>query len=105
MAQGCPLSPLLLSFLFIGEPLTRSIDEDTEYEGITIGEREHKALQFADDTAALAKDWSQIPRLMELIGRWERATAMKANRAKTAMIPIGNKTAMMHWHVDYRAPR
>merc|ERR1712046_39813 len=59
VAQGCPLSPLL--FLFIGEPLTRAIDTDEEYEGIKIGNTEHRALKFADDTAAMAKDWDQIP--------------------------------------------
>ena len=31
VAQGCPLSPLL--FLFIGEPLTRAIEEDEDLEG------------------------------------------------------------------------
>ena len=45
--------------------------------------------QFADDTAAYLKDISQSKRLMEIVGVWEDATAMRANRAKTAIIPIG----------------
>ena len=87
VAQGCPLSPLL--FLFIGEPLTRAIEADEELEGITIGDYEHRVSQFADDTAAYLKDISQSKRLMEIVGVWEDATAMRANRAKTAIIPIG----------------
>ena len=87
VAQGCPLSPLL--FLFIGEPLTRAIEADEELEGITIGDYEHRVSQFADDTAAYLKDISQSKRLLEIVGDWEDATAMRANRAKTAVIPIG----------------
>ena len=87
VAQGCPLSPLL--FLFIGEPLTRAIEADDELEGITIGDYEHRVSQFADDTAAYLKNVDQAKRLMEIVGDWEDATAMRANRAKTAIIPIG----------------
>ena len=39
VAQGCPLSPLL--FLFIGEPLTRMIENDERLRGVSIGEHEH----------------------------------------------------------------
>ena len=73
VAQGCPLSPLL--FLFIAEPLTRLILQDKELEGVVIGDHTHKIAQFADDTAAYLKDWDQLPRLFELVGRWESATA------------------------------
>ena len=101
VAQGCPLSPLL--FLFIGEPLTRAIDTEEDYEGIEIGNTEHRALQFADDTAAMAKDWDQIPKLMNIIKKWENATAMRANRAKTAIIPIG-RTARLKDTDAHRPP-
>ena len=36
------------------------------------------------------KDWDQLPRLFELVGRWESATAMVANKDKTALIPMGS---------------
>ena len=88
VAQGCPLSPLL--FLFIAEPLTRLILQDKELEGIQIGEHTHKIAQFADDTAAYVRNWDQLPRLFELVGRWESATAMVANKDKTALIPMGS---------------
>ena len=39
VAQGCPLSyHPFSSFLFIGEPLTRAIQEDEDFEGIRAGE-------------------------------------------------------------------
>ena len=87
VAQGCPLSPLL--FLFIAEPLTKLIQKDELLEGVKIGDHEHRISQFADDTAAYLKDWDQLPRLMELVKRWESCTAMVANKDKTALIPMG----------------
>ena len=87
VAQGCPLSPLL--FLFIAEPLTKLVQEDKIIKGVTIGNYEHRISQFADDTAVYLKDWEQLPRLIELVGKWEASTAMVANKDKTALIPMG----------------
>ena len=55
-----------------------------------IGDHTHKIAQFADDTAAYLKDWDQLPRLFELVERWESVTAMLANKEKTALIPMGS---------------
>ena len=57
---------------------------------MVIGDHTHKIAQFADDTAAYLKDWDQLPRLFELVGRWESVTAMVANKEKTALIPMGS---------------
>ena len=74
MAEGCPQSPLL--FLFIGEPLTRMLENDERLKGVTIGEHEHTVGQFADDTAAMLEGYQHLERLIfEIINRsWERAT-------------------------------
>ena len=48
VAQGCPLSPLL--FLVITEALTRLIKNDTQIEGIRIGDTRHVISQYADDS-------------------------------------------------------
>ena len=89
MAQGCPLSPLL--FLFIGEPLTRMLENDERLRGVTIGEHEHKVGQFADDTAAMLEGYQHLKKLFEIINKWERATGMACNRSKTAsLIPMGS---------------
>ena len=83
------LSPLL--FLFIGEPLTRMIENDERLRGVTIGEHEHKVGQFADDTAAMLEGYQHLKKLFEIINKWERATdGMACNRSKTALIPIGS---------------
>ena len=74
VAQGCPLSPLL--FLFIGEPLTRMLENDERLKGVTIGEHEHKVGQFADDTAAMLEGYQHLKKLFEIINKWERATGM-----------------------------
>ena len=91
MAQGCPLSPLL--FLFIGEPLTRMLENenDKRLKGVTIREHEHKVGQFADDTAAMLEGYQHLKKLFEIINKWERAiTGMACNRSKTALIPMGS---------------
>ena len=75
MAQGCPLSPLL--FLFIGEPLTRMLENDERLRGVTIGEHEHKVGQFADDTAAMLEGYQHLKKLFEIINKWERAALME----------------------------
>ena len=87
VAQGCPLSPLL--FLFIGEPLTRLVLKERELKGVKIGEHEHKVGQFADDTAAMLEGYEQLEKLFEIINKWEKATGMACNKAKTAIIPMG----------------
>ena len=87
LAQGCPLSPLL--FLFIGEPLTRLVLEERELKGVKIGEHEHKVGQFADDTAAMLEGYEQLEKPFEIINKWEKATGMACNKAKTAIIPMG----------------
>ena len=84
VAQGCPLSPLL--FLFIGEPLTRMLENDERLKGVTIGEHEHKVGQFADDTAAMLEGYQHLKKLFEIVNKWERATGMACNRSKTALI-------------------
>ena len=43
--------------------------QDKELEGVKIGNYTHKIAQFADDTAAYLKNWQQLPRLFELVGR------------------------------------
>ena len=88
MAEGCPQSPLL--FLFIGEPLTRMLENDERLKGVTIGEHEHKVGQFADDTAAMLEGYQHLKKLFEIVSKWERATGMACNRSKTALIPMGS---------------
>ena len=80
------LSPLL--FLFIGEPLTRMLENDERLRGVTIGEHEHKVGPFADDTAAMLEGYQHLKKLFEIINKWERATGMACNRSKTALIPM-----------------
>lgn len=77
-------------FLFIAEPLAKLVQKDEALEGVQIGEHEHRISQFAgDDTAACLRNWDQLPRLLELVRRWESSTAMVANKDKTVLIPMG----------------
>ena len=69
--------------------LKKLVQEDKIIKGVTIGNYEHRISQFADDTAIYLKDWEQLPRLIELVGKWEASTAMVANKDKTALIPMG----------------
>jgi len=105
--QGCPLSPV--TFLFISEGLTRVILEDTEYEGITIGNATLKLSQFADDTLLMLRSYSGLKRAWELIAMYADATGMRVNVRKTEGIrcgaltrkpipnPKGARTDMIQW--------
>ena len=86
MAQGCPLSPLL--FLFIGEPLTRMLENDEILRGVTIEEHEHKVGQFAEDTAAMLDEYQHLKKLFDILKKRERATGMACNSSKTALTPM-----------------
>ena len=52
--QGDPLSPYL--FIIAVETLAIAVSQNTAITGITIGKKETKLLQYADDTTAVLSD-------------------------------------------------
>ena len=49
--QGDPISPYL--FILVTEILTLMIDQNTDIRGITVGKKQIKLTQFADDTTVI----------------------------------------------------
>ena len=58
VAQGCPLSPLL--FLLVAEGLRISLDMQTKFEGVQIGDRRYKISLFADDTTLILRNHREL---------------------------------------------
>ena len=88
VAQGCPLSPLLL--LIVAEALKISLDMETGFKGIKIGDKHYKLIQFADDTPPLIGDWRQESKYVDRgLFRWCEATGMRENIAKREAVALG----------------
>ena len=73
VAQGCPVSPLLL--LLVAETLKLALSQETEYIGITIGDRRIKASQFADDSTLFLAGPRDMPHAERALLKWCRASA------------------------------
>ena len=88
VAQGCPLSPLL--FLLVAESLKKTLDADPGIKGITIGKREYKISQFADDTTLLLKNLKSYKPALKAVDRWGKATGMRENKKREKDSRWGN---------------
>ena len=76
--QGCPASPII--FLLIAEALTRAVVRDSKLRGVTIAGIEYKITQFADDTQLILRGYKYLRRMWEILGQYENATGMLANK-------------------------
>ena len=63
--QGCPLSCLL--FILVVEILAINVRNNRDIKGIRIGQKEHKILQFADDTTCFLSNETIITALFTKI--------------------------------------
>jgi hypothetical protein len=106
--QGCPASPLI--FLLVAEALTRAVESDEHLRGVTVGGREVRISQFADDTQFLLRGYDQLQRMWAHIQQYEDSTGMKANqkkfeglrmgRTKKAEVPSTPHTNPINWVQD-----
>ena len=86
--QGDPLSPYL--FVTAVEILAIAIRNQENIKGLTIDGLETKLLQFADDTTAVLSDLHSARALFGLLERFEKASGLKLNVAKTEAMWIGS---------------
>lgn len=83
--QGCPLAPLL--YLCIAEALLRLLKH--QEIGITVRGRRFTASQFADDAEVFLPDQSAVPKFLETMRTFEKASGQKLNVEKTKILKIG----------------
>ena len=88
--QGDPLSPYL--FAVAVEILAIAIRQNSAIKGITIGEKETKLLQYADDTTAVLSDINSAQTLFKLLDDFKRLSGLEVNLTKTGM---------WNWNVDW----
>lgn len=88
--QGDPIAPYL--FLLCAEILSILIKQNKKIKGITIGSKEHKISQYADDTS-LILDGSPTSLFASLdtLDFYSNISGLKINSSKTKIIWIGSK--------------
>ena len=86
--QGCPLSGIL--FVIGIELLARALKRDPTIQGITIGQKEIKITQYADDTTVLLKDLDSVLQLLKLLDQFKRISGLEINVNKTEAMWLGS---------------
>ena len=87
--QGCPLSPLL--YVLIAESLTCTIRADHNIVRFPLsrGWEHAKIMQYANDTSILVTTDSSVLALVELFGKYEKASGAKLNLGKCHGLVLG----------------
>jgi len=95
--QGDPLSPYL--FVVAAETLAIAIRQNSTIKGITIGKKETKLLQYADDTTAVLSDINSAQTLFRLLDDFKKLSGLEVNPTETEGMWIGssreNKTKLL----------
>ena len=86
--QGDPLSPYL--FVVAVEILATAIRQNSTIKGITIGKKETKLLQYADDTTAVLSDINSAQTLFKLLDDFKKLSGLEVNPTKTEGMWIGS---------------
>ena len=88
--QGDPVAPYL--FILCAEILAILIKQNKDIKGITIGNKEHKISQYADDTSlALDVTPKSLFSALETLDFFYKLTGLKVNSSKTKIVWIGSK--------------
>ena len=83
--QGCPISPSL--FLIAAEMLSILI-KNSEVEKLSVFNNEIVVSQLADDTTLFLKNVEQVPKAIETIDLFSRASGLKLNLEKCELLAI-----------------
>ena len=86
--QGCPLSPYL--FILCAEILAMQTRDNAKIEGINIGNKNYKILQYADDTQLFTKFKAEsINAILKTFGEFTKVSGLKINFDKSEVLRIG----------------
>lgn len=83
--QGCPISPLL--FIIAAEMLSILI-KNSDFKKLTIFDQQLTISQLADDTAIFMENSDQLPKILETISSFSKASGLKLNLNKCELLPI-----------------
>ena len=83
-----PLSPYL--FVVAVKILAIAIRQNSTIKGITIGKKETKLLQYADDTTVVFSDINSAQTLFKLIDDFKKLSGLEVNPTKTEGMWIGS---------------
>ena len=87
--QGCPLSPYI--FILCAEILAIGIRQNQNIQGITVGSKEYKINQYADDTClTIAATRQSLLEVVQYFDLFEVYSGLKVNYDKTEIMPIGS---------------
>ncbi len=92
--QGCLLSPLLFTLAI--EPLAMAIWKNNKFNGIMIGDAEHRIVLYADDIIMFCSNLKQtIPTLLSLISTFGVFSGYKINYTKSVIFFM-NENERLH---------
>jgi len=86
--QGDPLSSYL--FILCVEVMSRTIIQNKNIRGISVGDQELKLLQYADDTTAVLKDEQSVNVFLREVKKFGTLSGLKLNMSKTEAIWLGS---------------
>lgn len=85
--QGCPISPLL--FIAAAEMLSILI-KNLDFEKLIVLGKPLAISQLADDTTIFMKNINQIPKILQTIELFSKASGLNLNLKKCELLPIHN---------------
>lgn len=85
MRQGCPISPYL--FLIAAQCLATYIS-NSDLQGVVVAGRQVIISQLADNTTLFLKNAAQVPRALELINTFSKASGLCLNMSKCELMAI-----------------
>uniref|UniRef100_A0A8C7XSJ8 Reverse transcriptase domain-containing protein n=1 Tax=Oryzias sinensis TaxID=183150 RepID=A0A8C7XSJ8_9TELE len=83
--QGCPVSVYL--FLLVAQVFCRYI-KSSNIDGISIAGKNILISQLADDTTLFLKNSSQVPRVLQVIETFSKASGLYLNLKKCELFPL-----------------
>ena len=86
--QGDPLSPYL--FIIAAEILAIAIQTNTDIQGLKIGKKEFKLVQYADDLTVFVPNVACAQLVFHLLDQFRFCSGLKVNYTKTEAMWIGS---------------
>ena len=87
LRQGCALSALI--FIINVEVLATLIRQNNNITGITVDDKQHKVIQYADDMTVCVSDFSSICNVLETLEIFGKFSGLKLNVKKSKGIWLG----------------